>query len=503
MAGVNGKLLTLLIGIALPLQLIAGESSETVLFPFDDHSLPFSKELLLNLVAGRKGRVNQGTGADPLHPDKPVVAPGKPGDPDHPRAYYYGTVLHIDGEYRMWYTGWDKDQKRQVLYAVSQDGVDWTKPKLGLVDYHGSRQNNLVLLDDKGPADGSICLILHEPDDPNPDRRFKMVREVHPRAISAAYSRDGLRWKSSSNNPIIKGSGLEPSGLIRFNGFYYLNGHGGPVPHPIKGAKKRMMVTYASYDFDDWSQAAHISFRRDDVPPRVPSDLEMHRGEQVHVGASLWNRGNVVLGFYGQYHNQSNDRRYSTCDIGLVVSHDAIHFKEPIPDFKIVPSYEEPDWAEPRLIQGQGFENIGDRTFFWYGIWVAFDQSGPTGVRLATWARDRLGYFAAVPRAKDAHFLSTPIQPKSPGTALYVNADGLSETGRLRVEILDDRFKPLPGYSGDASIPLEKSGFRQRVSWRGKDTLEGLDRPFRIRVGWEGTYPEDARLYAVYVQQSQ
>ena len=55
------------------------------------------------------------------------------------------------------------------------------------------------------------------------------------------------------------------------------------------------------------------------------------------------------------------------------MSHDAIHFKEPVPDFKIVPSYEEPDWAEPRLIQGQGFENIGDRTFFWYGIWVAFD----------------------------------------------------------------------------------------------------------------------------------
>ena len=172
----------------------------------------------------------------------------------------------------------------------------------------------------------------------------------------------------------------------------------------------------------------------------------------------------------------------ATCDIGLVVSHDAIHFKEPVPDFNIVPSYEEPDWAEPRLLQGQGFENIGDRTFSWYGIWVAFDRDGPTGVRLATWPRDRLGYFAAVPRAKEAHFLSAPIQPMSPGTALYVNADGLSETSRLRVEILDDRFKPLPGYSGEAAILLEKSGFRQRVSWRGKDRLQGLDRPFRIRV---------------------
>ena len=91
----------------------------------------------------------------------------------------------------------------------------------------------------------------------------------------------------------------------------------------------------------------------------------------------------------------------------------------------------------------------------------------------------------------------------SPGTTLYVNADGLSETSRLRVEILDDHFKPLPEYSGEASLPLEKSGFRQRITWQGRDKLEGLDRPFRVRVSWEGRYPEDARLYAVYVQGSE
>ena len=225
------------------------------------------------------------------------------------------------------------------------------------------------------------------------------------------------------------------------------------------------MVTYASYDFDHWNEAAHISFRRDDVPPRLPTDLELHRGEQVHVGASLWDRGNVVLGFYGQYHNQSNDRRYSTCDIGLVVSHDAIHFKEPVPDFKIVPFYEEPDWAEPRLLQGQGFENIGDRTFFWYGIWVAFDRDGPTGVRLA------------------------------PGSVGLLRGSSQGEGSPFS-------FGSHPT-SGEAAILLEKSGFRQRVSWRGKDRLQGLDRPFRIRVNWKGTYPEDARLYAVYVQGSE
>ena len=487
------------IGFALCLQPSAGAGKETVLFPFDDYSVPFSKGLLLELVPGKKSAVNTGHGTDPLHPSKPVVPPGKPGDPDHPRVYYYGTVLKIDGEYRMWYSGWDKDRKRQVLYAVSRDGVRWDKPDLGLVEYNGNRRNNLVLSNGEGPMQGVFVLVLHEPDDPDPGRRFKMVREEHPRAIMAAYSPDGLSWTDSPNNPIIKGSGMETGGLIRFNGFYYLNGQGGPIPHPVPKARGRKMVTYISHDFDHWSEAAHLSFRRNPLPPRPLDNFEIHRGAQVHMGASLWNRGNVIIGFYGQYDNQTNDRRYSTCDLGLVVSPDAIHFKEPIPDFKILPSYEEPDGAEPRLLQGQGFENIGDRTLFWYSIWVAFNPEGPSGVRLATWGRDRLGYFAAAPRTEGAHFLSTSIKLDSPQAEIYVNASGLSEKSQLRVEVLDHRLRPLPGYSGDASIPVREPGLRQRVTWRGKDQLAGVDGPIRVRVNWEGIYPEDARLYAVYV----
>ena len=50
----------------------------------------------------------------------------------------------------MWYTGHDKDNRRLVCYAVSRDGVEWKKPNLGLVEYNGSRDNNLVLSDAKG-----------------------------------------------------------------------------------------------------------------------------------------------------------------------------------------------------------------------------------------------------------------------------------------------------------------------------------------------------------------
>ena len=230
----------------------------------------------------------------------------------------------------------------------------------------------------------------------------------------------------------------------------------------------------------------------------MPLPSGAHAGEQVHLGASLWDRGNTIIGLYGMWHGHpSNDRRLVTMDLGLVVSNDAIHFREPIPDFRMVPCHEEPEtegglsW-EPRwahsgmaaLAQGQGFENVGERTLFWYEVW----NQGK--VRLATWPRDRLGYYE-IYRGKTLfrrslleapHLISCPIRPGDVNR-VYVNAGGLSEHSHLEVELCDEQFRRLPGYSGEDCIPLTESGFRQPVAWRGKSSLDELEQVDTILGG--------------------
>ena len=103
----------------------------TILFPFDDHSIPLTYGLQFGLVQGQRKGV--------------VIGPGGPGTPDCRKVRYYGTVIRIDDELRMWYFGLgDRDDVNRVCYAVSNDGVNWERPALGLVDYGGSKQNNLV-----------------------------------------------------------------------------------------------------------------------------------------------------------------------------------------------------------------------------------------------------------------------------------------------------------------------------------------------------------------------
>jgi hypothetical protein len=197
-------------------------------------------------------------------------------------------------------------------------------------------------------------------------------------------------------------------------------------------------------------------------------------------------------------------------DIGLVVSNDVMHMREPIPDFKMV------RWAEEvetdgqngvRLMPGGGTENIGDRTIHWYSTW---EYPGRGGVRVATWQRDRLGYFSAVPRQLfagpdvmnvdvDPHLISAAFTLGGAGRKMYVNAELLSQHSFLVVELLDHQFRPLEGYSGNHGGRVSASSLRAPLVWKSGAGVEAFDHPVRLRVNWGGVRPEDARLYAIYI----
>jgi hypothetical protein len=262
-----------------------------------------------------------------------------------------------------------------------------------------------------------------------------------------------------------------------------------------------------SYDFENWTEATALGFRRDPIPPRAINRTGGSDGEQVHLGAALWNRGNVILGFYGQWHgDKNNDRRWVSIDTGFLVSHDLLHFHEPIPDFRMVPSRETPfPWLPsglpmplemaPAVMQGQGFANIGDETLFWYSVWVI----ATAGVRLARWERDRLGYLQPfVGPDKSPHLISAPVTTGGKPVAISLNISGLNEWSKVKVTVMNERFQPLAGYAAsDCSEPMQ-SGLRQIVRWGGKDRITSAG-PIRVRVDFAGVRPEDVKLYAVYV----
>lgn len=86
-----------------------------------------------------------------------------------------------------------------VCYAVSRDGIRWEKPNLGIVDFQGSKANNIVVL---GPHGTGVIKDLHDPD---PKRRYKMF--FSGRVMSVAFSSDGIHWDEAIECPEVDVAG--------------------------------------------------------------------------------------------------------------------------------------------------------------------------------------------------------------------------------------------------------------------------------------------------------
>jgi hypothetical protein len=456
---------------------------EVVLFAFDDWAFPFQNAVQTHLIPGGSAQR--------------VLLPGAPGSHD-PAILYYGTVICANGRFHMWYFGSCDSPRGGVIhgtgrtslalcYAVSVDGIVWEKPDLGLVEFDGSKHNNIVDLPD--PRIRPAAAVLYEPEDD--ERPYKLAYEAmvdgEPR-FCVAFSRDGLRWQLSRHNPV--GPFLEMSGVTRMNGLYYVAGQGPLTAH--QPMRIRHLTVFASKDFEHWSPCGALGLRRGTDLISPANEHDWNHVEEVHLGAGLWNRGNVLIGIYGQWHGHpSGDRRFLTMDLGLAISHDAIHYREVIPGFKLIPAREQPDSSGkfPALMQGQGMENVGDQTLYWYSLWRG--RAG-SGVRLVTWERDRLGYLQPFkPEAPRAITCPLTIQGRA---RVYANVSGLGEYSHLQVHVLDEGFQPIAGYHG---ARVDVDSLRAPLLWEAGDTVS--DGTIRLDVQFAGVRPEDCKLHALYV----
>ena len=264
---------------------------EAVIFPFDRRSMPFSRDLNLTLQAGRTNPAEMDHGLsvdiDDRHPEHPVLTYGPPGSLDSTEIIC-PHVFHIDGEYRMWYVGADDNhQRRGGLYATSKDGFNWERPKLRLSEENGNKDNNRVA----GPCGN----VFYDPSDLDPQRRFKSIFSTPgPLRKSASFSADGLHWTRATDSDDIFGTGMEGGNIQKWGGCYYVNGQGGPssmnrpIPHPIKQASKRLVVSFASYDFVSWTHAAAMGIAPRSATSACPGNLRRSfRGTDPRGGSHL------------------------------------------------------------------------------------------------------------------------------------------------------------------------------------------------------------------------
>ncbi len=498
-------------------------ADDLTFFAFDDHAIPWRNNVKLTLVQAQK------------HPGNPVLRCGPEGAPDHGHAILYGSVLRIDGKFRMWYLGMiDRDEKhkspaanwwRPMCYAESTDGITWTKPDLGLVDFNGSRKNNICLIESDPWSLSRVndfLTVIHEPKDPDPARRYKAIyiahmpiEEVHGGrskigpaekrwcSMVCATSADGLSWKVVGDRPMnAAGERFEVSGLYHFGDFYYATGQLlSPWTSLIDGRDSgRVMLAYRSPDFDHWSGEKALAFARPGQSLATPLP-----GQQTHMGAGIWNRGNVLVGLYGQWQDGPAEKPKGSShlwgtriDLGLIVSDDGLHFREPVADFKVIARGKEGEWDHICLLQGHAFANVDDKTLIWYSHWDCEGMFRSQEIGLATLRRDGFGYVSRRVAEAPASVVTMVVNASSKPRQLVLNAEGISHDTPIKVELLDEHDRPLSAFSGADASMVTMPGTRQVVAWAHSAGLP-TGQAFAIKA----TLPDNeaARLYALVVRE--
>jgi hypothetical protein len=115
-----------------------------------------------------------------------IIKSEQPWDGD---AFFISSIYQQDGLYSMLYRGRDAgigDERPSATYlclATSEDGLTWDKPNLGLVDFNGSKANNIVAIE--GGKAMPFCFTFYDPRPETPaNERVKAIdmREGERRA---------------------------------------------------------------------------------------------------------------------------------------------------------------------------------------------------------------------------------------------------------------------------------------------------------------------------------
>lgn len=120
----------------------------------------------------------------------------------------YVTVVKDGDVYRLYYRGLpvagaDGSNDEVTCYAHSFDGVHWQKPSLGIHEYKGNSDNNIILKDD-APASHNFAPFLDRNPEVKAEERYKALAGTQKSGLIAYVSPDGIHWSRLRSQAVFR-----------------------------------------------------------------------------------------------------------------------------------------------------------------------------------------------------------------------------------------------------------------------------------------------------------
>ena len=398
---------------------------------------------------------------------------------------------------------------RHTCYATSTDGVNWEKPTVGLYDYAGisgdSKQNNIIPVED-----GALLFLapLYDPDDPDPERRYKGLAFWRGPGLSPMVSPDCLHWRYLDVPVISSQDEAEVTHDVDRKQFILTHKHRGPYG--------RSVYLTTSEDFEHWSERELIFhaderdqengkarlakfFQDPDYSTPVYNKPEDYNTDIYHMGVFPYE--GLYLGLPVMFHWSSANPSDGRKSIELTSSRDLRHWNrvaDRAPFIELSPlgvgAY---DLAQIQPANRPIVRN-NELWFYYAGLKyraLSYQDRQAQAYRdggAVCMARLRMDGFVSLHGGREwGSVLTKPLVVE--GGELHINVD--SWRGQVRVEILDaSSGQVIPGFSRDECIPAVTDSIDETMQWQGERQFGELEgKTVRIRF-----WVLKAELYAFW-----
>ena len=418
---------------------------------------------------------------------------------DHDRPWegntsFYHTVFRDGNAFRMYYRGAhsggsDEFDHHVVCYAESGDGIRWTKPDLGLVEFNGSKKNNIVL-----DWLGSHTLAAFK--DLNPecktDERYKAIAKryeegVYQGGLYPLKSPDGIHWSMMSETPVITKGAFDTQNLAFWDGVRgcYVDYHRG-----FKGAVEgqpgtgvRDIMTCTSDDFLSWTEPEWVEY------PGAPS-------EHLYTNqiTPYFRAPHIYMGFPKRFvpsHTRVAHSTGGTSDAVFMTSRDGKSFKR-WGEALIRPGPQRERWVNRNNMVAWGILETRSGvagTPNELSIYCVEGYKGFEGCKIRRYTQRLDGFVSAQAPLSGGELTTKPLTFE--GAQLVINY-ATSAAGSIRVELQDGEGRPIEGLGLANSTELFGDEVEEAVTWKGGGDLGPVaGRPARLRF-----VMSDADLYS-------
>lgn len=431
---------------------------------------PFVDDYLIERMDGLELRLNHPVRREAsLYFDKPWEGPW---------SGYQTIVQAIDG-YRMYYRGVDYARKspEYTCVALSDDGIHWTKPELGLYESEGNNRTNIVWT---GPGAHAFSPFIDTNPDCRPEQRFKAVGpntgDAKEAGLLGFVSPDGFNWTRMREEPLVTDGHFDSHNLAFWDTMrgeyvcYFRKFRGGFYPGGVRDIKRSTSKDFINWTEPEWLQYTH-----------VPE-------EQLYTNsiAPYFRAPHIYFGFPKRYHRDRKDHGGDGLSDGVFMSsRDGLTFRRWREAF-MRPGLDEENWIDRNQLSTWGMLELKPGEISLY--YLEHNYVETHNVMRATIRTDG---FVSVHAGGEAGTMQTkPIT--FAGSELVMNYS-TSGVGGIRVELQDADGKPLPGYALDDCPVRYGDDIEYVVRWNGGSDLSALaGKPVRIKFELD-----DADLYSI------